>query len=388
MFNNLPVWGYVLAALALTHVTIASVTLFLHRHQAHRAIDLHPAVSHFLRFWLWLTTGIVTRQWVAIHRKHHARVESADDPHSPQIVGIAKVLLQGAELYRLEAKNADTLARFGHGAPQDWLERNVYAPHSFHGVALMLILDIALFGAAGLTIWAAQMAWIPFFAAGVVNGVGHYWGYRNFEPPDASTNIVPLGILIGGEELHNNHHAFAGSARFSSRWYEVDLGWCYIRLLQGLGLARVRRLPPVPLIDRCKHQIDLCTVQAIIDNRLHVMSQYARDVIGAAYRSERAKADRAARTLLRNGRRLLLRHERLVDARAAERLEALLGRHPQLRLVYEFRRRLQSLWQERNASHERLLDSLRSWCEAAEATGLESLMAFSRRLRGYTLRPV
>lgn len=387
MFVDLPFWGYVAVALALTHVTIASVTLYLHRHQAHRAIDLHPAISHFFRFWLWLTTGIVTRQWVAIHRKHHARVECADDPHSPQVEGIWKVLFEGAELYRQEAKNAETLARFGHETPDDWVERRLYSPRSNLGIALMLALDLSLFGAVGLTIWAAQMAWIPFFAAGVINGIGHYWGYRNFEPADASTNIIPFGILVGGEELHNNHHAFAGSARFSSRWYEFDLGWCYIRLLQALRLGRVRRLPPVPLIDRGKRHIDLGTVQAIVENRLHVMSQYARDVIGAVYKSERARADRSARTLLRKGRRLLLRHERLVDAGGAECLETLLGRHPPLRVAYEFRCRLQALWQERTASHDRLLDGLRSWCEAAEETGLESLMEFSRMLRSYTLRP-
>ncbi len=386
MFSNLSIWSYIVVTLALTHVTIAAVTIFLHRHQAHRALDLHPVVSHFFRFWLWLTTGIVTRAWVAIHRKHHARVETGDDPHSPRVLGLATVLSRGAELYRNEARNDETLARFGHETPDDWLERHVYGSRSFHGILLMLAIDLVLFGAAGLTMWAVQMAWIPFFAAGIINGVGHCFGYRNFEPADASTNIIPVGILIGGEELHNNHHAFASSAKFSSRWYELDLGWGYIRMLQALRLARVRRLPPVAHIDRDKSRVDVETVRAVIENRLHVMSRYAREVIDAVYREERAKADRAARTLLRRGRRLLWRHERLVDDHAMERLEALLDRHPSLRVAYDFRHRLQSLWQERNASQERLLGGLHAWCEAAEATGIRALEDFARTLRGYTLQ--
>ncbi|OGT82054.1 MAG: aminotransferase [Gammaproteobacteria bacterium RIFCSPLOWO2_02_FULL_61_13] len=386
MFADLPFWAYLIMVLALTHTTIACVTIFLHRHQAHRAIHLHPIASHFFRFWLWLTTGIVTREWVAIHRKHHARVETADDPHSPRQLGIRKVLTEGAELYRREARNTETLVRFGHATPDDWLERNVYGGRSWHGILIMLALNLGLFGAPGLTIWAVQMMWIPFFAAGVINGAGHYWGYRNFESPDASTNIIPFGILIGGEELHNNHHAFASSARFSSRWYEFDLGWCYIRVMQAMGLARVRKLPPVPLIDRGKQHIDLETVQAVIENQLHVMAQYARDVIGTVYEEERASADRAARALLRRGRRLLWRHERLVDASGVERLEALLERHPALRVAYEYRQRLQALWQERTASHDSLLEGLRTWCEAAESTGIKALQEFARKLRSYTLQ--
>jgi stearoyl-CoA desaturase (delta-9 desaturase) len=385
-FAHLPVWAYVVVVLALTHVTIASVTIYLHRHQAHRALDLSPAAGHFFRFWLWLTTGIVTREWVAIHRKHHARVETADDPHSPQVFGVRTVLFRGAELYRSEARNRATLARYGHGTPDDWLERHVYTPRSWHGVGLMLVLDLLLFGAAGLTVWAVQMAWIPFFAAGIINGAGHFWGYRNFEPADASTNIVPIGILIGGEELHNNHHAFAASARFSSRWFEFDLGWCYIRALQALGLARVRRTAPMPRIDVRKRHVDAETLRAVVENRLYVMSRYAREVMQAVYHDERAGADRAARALLRRCRLLLWRHELLVDAGGLARLEALLARHPSLRVVYEFRRRLQALWQERTAPPERLLDGLRAWCEAAEATGIRALEDFARQLRGYTLQ--
>ena len=253
---DLPWWGYIAYTLLLTHITIVAVTVYLHRHQAHRAVDLHPIISHFFRFWLWLTTAMVTRQWVAVHRKHHARVETAEDPHSPVVFGIRKVLLEGAELYRAEARDPTIAEKYGHGTPDDWLERNIYSTRFEYGTPLMLVIDLILFGPLGLSIWAIQMAWIPFFAAGVVNGLGHYWGYRNYELPDASTNFMPWGILIGGEELHNNHHAFPSSAKFSSRWWELDLGWLHIRALCALGLARVKKMAPKPMRDSAKVGID------------------------------------------------------------------------------------------------------------------------------------
>jgi len=385
MFHDLPLWAYVLVALALTHAVIASVTIYLHRHQAHRSLDLNPAVSHLFRLCLWLGTGMVTREWVAVHRKHHARVELAEDPHSPQQHGIGKVLLEGAELYRAEADDPATLEGYGHGTPDDWLERNLYGRFPMLGVATMFAIDVLLFGAPGITIWAVQMMWIPIFAAGVINGAGHYWGYRNFESPDASTNIVPLGLLIGGEELHNNHHAFASSARFSSRWFEIDLGWCYIRLLETLGLARVKKVPPLPVIDHGKHGVDVETVRAVISARMHVMAHYASDVIGAVYREEKAKANRAARRLLRSGRRLLVRHDSLIDEGARRRLEDMLASHRSLQVVYEFRQRLQALWQQRSAREDNLIAALQDWCHEAEATGIEALQAFARKLRGYRL---
>ena len=387
MFHDLPLWAYVLVALGLTHAVIASVTIYLHRHQAHRALDLHPAVSHLFRLCLWLGTGMVTREWVAVHRKHHARVERPDDPHSPQTRGIGKVLLEGAELYRAEADDLATLQAYGHGAPDDWIERRLYGRYPMLGVAVMLAIDVLLFGAAGVTIWAVQMMWIPIFAAGVINGAGHYWGYRNFESADASTNIVPFGLLIGGEELHNNHHAFASSARFSSRWFEIDLGWFYIRVLETLGFARVKKVPPLPVIDHGKQGIDVDTVRAVITGRMHVMARYAHEVIGAVYSEEKAKANRAARRLLHRGRRLLIRHECLIDDGARRRLEEMLARHHTLQVVYEFRQRLQELWQQRSAREDKLIDALQQWCREAEATGIEALERFARSLRGYTLRP-
>jgi len=298
-FWDIPWWGYIVVALVLTHITIASVTIFLHRHQTHRAIDLHPVVSHFFRFWLWLTTGMITKEWVAIHRKHHAKVETEDDPHSPQILGINKVLLEGAELYKLESKNTETLEGYGHETPDDWLERNIYQ-HNNYGIALMLLLNFVLFGFIGISIWAIQMAWIPFFAAGVINGIGHWRGYRNFEPQDASTNIVPWGILIGGEELHNNHHAFASSAKFSSKWWEFDLGWGYIKILQGMGFASIKKIAPELVINQDKLEIDLDTVSAVITNRLHVMSHYAKNVVARVYRDEKVKANVTSKRLFQD----------------------------------------------------------------------------------------
>ncbi len=388
MFDDLPVWGYVLTTLILTQVTIASVTIYLHRHQSHHALELHPITGHFFRFWLWLTTGMITREWVAVHRKHHARVETRQDPHSPQQVGILKVLLQGTELYRAETKNAETLEKFGRGTPDDWVERQVYSRFSTAGVSLMFFLDVLLFGLIGIIVWAVQMLWIPFFAAGVINGLGHWWGYRNYELADASRNIIPFGLIIGGEELHNNHHAFASSARFSSKWYEIDLGWSYIRCLHLVRLARVKKVAPRPMINRQKDSVDLDTVRAVVSNRLHVMSHYARDVLSRVYKEEKAKADVQAKRLLRQGRRYLIRHEFILDGKSTRRLHAMLADNATLQTVYEYKQRLQQLWQEKPATQESLKQALQEWCQQAEATGIRALGDFAVTLRGYTLQRV
>ena len=384
---DLPWWGIVLAILGLTHITIASVTIYLHRHQAHRALDLHPLLAHFFRFWLWLTTGMNTRAWVAVHRKHHAFVEQEADPHSPQQRGINKVLFEGAELYKQEATNQETLASYGHQTPDDWLERNVYRPFQNYGIVLMLLLDVAMFGIIGITVWAVQMAWIPFFAAGVINGIGHWGGYRNYECADASTNIVPWGILIGGEELHNNHHAFASSARFSSKWWELDIGWFYIRLLSVFRLARIRRLAPRLRLNVSKPEIDIESARALVSNRLQIMSRYARHVIRQVYQEEKAKADSAGRRLLKQGRKLLHRSDYRMDHKARQRLESLIQENSSMRVVYEFSQRLQSLWTEKAMSYDALTKALRDWCEQAEATGIEALREFAREIRMYTTAP-
>jgi stearoyl-CoA desaturase (Delta-9 desaturase) len=376
-----------LTGLLLTQVTIFGVTIYLHRNQAHRALDLHPVIAHFFRFWLWLTTGMVTREWVAIHRKHHAKCETPDDPHSPQVLGIGKVMWQGAELYRQEAGRHETVARYGHLTPDDWLERHVYARFPWLGITLMLLLDIVLFGMAGLALWAVQMIWIPFWAAGVINGVGHYWGYRNYETMDASRNILPWGLIIGGEELHSNHHAFPTSARFSSKWWEFDLGWSMIRLLSLLRLASIKRLaPPQALILECKESIDVETVRAVLRNRMYIMAGYARDVIYPVLRQQRRECDASCKQILRRARGLLVRDASLINERARARLEQILARFHDLKTVYHYRQQLQSVWASKVTSQETLRKSLQEWCQQAEETGIAALQEFSRRLRGYSLQ--
>ncbi len=387
---ELPWWGHVLVVLAATHVTIAAVTIFLHRHQAHRALDLHPIVSHFFRFWLWLTTGMVTREWAAIHRKHHARCETPEDPHSPQIYGIHRVLWGGVFLYVREARNRDTIERYGRGTPDDWIERHLYARAPWAGIALMAALDVSLFGAvAGPAIWLVQMAWIPFWAAGVINGVGHYWGYRNWECADASRNIVPIGILIGGEELHNNHHAFATSARLSSKWYEFDIGWMYIRVLQAFGLARVKKLAPVPRLGVARAVIDFDTLQAVLTCRYDVMAKYVRS-LKQAYREELAKLNSAGARIVDAAQAraiwdALVRDGPQPAAHERARLESLLGPNSRLATLLAMRRDLVALWERSNATREQLLHQLQDWCARAEASGIAQLRELAFTFRRYAI---
>jgi stearoyl-CoA desaturase (delta-9 desaturase) len=387
----LPWWGYVAVTLVLTHITIASVTIYLHRHQAHRALDLHPTVAHFFRFWLWLTTGMITKQWVAVHRKHHAYSDKPGDPHSPMLYGIRKVLLDGVDLYRREVKNSETLAKYGHNTPDDWIESRLYSRFPSAGIVLMLGIDLVCFGPIGLTVWAVQMMWIPFFAAGVINGAGHYWGYRNYEVADTSTNIVPWGILIGGEELHNNHHAFASSAKFSSKWWEFDIGWLYIRMLELIGLARVKKLPPEIVCDNTKQHIDLETVRAVVAGRLLVMRDFAREVLYRIHREELKTiapvADRQTLSLLKRARRLLVREATLLDEVGRRFLQRALEASVRLRLAYHMKERLAEIWRQTHASQEHLIQALQAWCREAEDTGIEALQQFSRRLRAYRLMP-
>ncbi len=380
---DLPWWGYVLVTLCLTHVTIASVTIFLHRHQAHRALDLSPLPSHFFRLWLWLTTGMVTREWAAVHRKHHAKCETADDPHSPQVYGINRVLWGGVFLYVKEAWNKETLQRYGHGTPDDWLERNLYTPWHKLGITLMLAIDIVLFGALpGVLIWIVQVAWIPFWAAGVINGIGHYWGYRNFNCADASTNIVPWGIMIGGEELHNNHHSFATSAKLSNRWYEFDIGWMYIRILCALGLARVKKLAPVPKIVAPRSEVDFATLQAVIDNRYDVLARYAGSLKNL-YREEMAKfQDKAS---YKGVKRWLEVEINQIPDDWRKRLDELLARSHSLATLYAMRAELSAVWNRTNATREQLVIDLQTWCHKAEASGIRQLQELSIRMRSYAV---
>jgi stearoyl-CoA desaturase (delta-9 desaturase) len=386
---DLPWWGYLLVTLVLVQITIAAVTLYLHRSQAHLALDIHPVLQHFFRFWLWMTTGMSSREWVAVHRKHHARCETVDDPHSPRIFGIKKVFFEGAELYRKESRDAETIERYSHGTPDDWLENNLYnGRFSVYGVSAMMIINLALFGPIGLTIWAIQMIWIPLHAAGGINGIGHYLGYRNYESPDDSTNMMPWAFWIGGEELHNNHHAYPSSAKFSIKRWEFDIGWMYINILKALGLAKVKKVAPQPVVDSAKQNIDMETVKAVIRSKMHVMADYANLVILPVWKEECAKIDVAAGNMLKEARRvLILENSRINEMRKAQ-LEKVLNLSEQINLVYQYRQQLLEVWERTHANQEKLLQALIDWCQRAEQSGIRALQDFAATLRGYTLRSV
>jgi len=392
-------WQIVIVTLILTHITIVSVTVFLHRGQAHRGLDLHPAVAHFFRFWLWLTTGMVTKEWVAIHRKHHARCERDGDPHSPVVFGLGMVFFRGAELYRQEARNEETLKRFGHGTPDDWLERNVYSKHTLLGIMIMLGIDLALFGLVGLAVWAVQMAWIPFWAAGVVNGVGHALGYRNFASPDTSTNIVPIGIIIGGEELHNNHHAFASSAKFSNRWFEFDIGWAYISILRFFRLAHVKKVAPKLRLEPATQNADvdsinLDTLQGVITHRYEILHRYA-EILREAAKKELdylrtqgglaiGKLDHHKLKLIKRSKEWIGLKDEILEPEERAQLETVLeNKDSELSTLMHMQIELSRIWQSSSATSEQLLADLRAWCQRAQQSGIESLEEFAHRLRRY-----
>ena len=378
-------WQVFFVTLAMTHITIAAVTIFLHRCQAHRALELHAIPSHFFRFWLWMTTGMVTKEWAAIHRKHHAKCETEEDPHSPVTRGIKKVLFEGAELYRAESKNRETVEKYGHGTPDDWIERNLYTKHSALGVALMLVINVLLFGVIGITVWAVQMLWIPITAAGIINGIGHYWGYRNYGSNDASTNVFPIGILIGGEELHNNHHTFGTSAKLSSKWYEFDIGWMYISILAALGLATVKKIAPEPKFDRQKLVCDLNTLHAVVANRYDVMAKYAGS-LKSAWRDEVAEIKQKSSfeaNFLKSSQKLLQREPATLLSTQQDQLTELFKHSKALKTMHEMRGELAVIWERSHATSDQLLLQLRDWCARAEASGIRSLQEFSHRLRTY-----
>ena len=381
---ELPWWGYVVYALVVTHITIAAVTIYLHRHSAHRALDLHPVVSHFFRFWLWLTTGMETKAWTAIHRKHHAKCETVEDPHSPQILGLDTLMLKGADLYKSAAVDKTILDKFGHGTPADWLERHVYTPFSFAGVALLMILNFILFGFIGIVLWTVQMYWIPIWAAGVINGIGHFWGYRNFDADDASRNISPWGILIGGEELHNNHHAYPTSAKLSSKPWELDIGWVYIRGLEMLGLAQVRKVAAPVKLFATKSACDAVTVQAVLTHRYDVLAQYARS-LKSTWSAEVRRLHEARTVSMSRGvmrRSLANRSAPLRDGEQA-RLKEAFEHSRVLQTIHHMREELATLWQRSTTSTEQLVKQLEDWCKRAEESGISALAQFSRRLRSY-----
>lgn len=381
LIQDMGFWQYVGTTLVLTHITIIAVTVFLHRAQAHGSVELGPIPSHFFRFWLWLTTGIVTLEWVAIHRKHHAKCETEDDPHSPQVKGLNRVLWGGLGLYRTEARNQETLKKYGRGTPKDWLENHVYKKYPSLGIALMLVINLALFGWVGAIIWVVQMAWIPFWAAGVINGIAHFWGYRNWNTPDAARNISPIGIIIGGEELHNNHHAFASSARLSNKWYEFDMGWFYIRLMEVLKLAKVKKVAPRLRVDRDKLAVDLETMSAVLGNRLQVMSNFGKQVVKPVLRKELAVFDKQDRSLIQR----MLTGAAEFDAHNKARMQTLLADHPVLRSVFESQQQLHDLWGRTTSNQQARLESVQKWIHDAEQTGIHALEEFAQKLRGYSM---
>ena len=375
-------WQLVLITLVLTHITIASVTIYLHRHSAHRSLDLHPIPSHFFRFWLWLTTGMVTKEWTAIHRKHHAKCEHEGDPHSPVVFGIKKVFFEGSELYRAEAKNLDTLERYGHNTPNDWVEKHIYTGRSRLGVSLMLIINVLLFGVAGISVWAIQMVWIPITAAGIINGIGHWWGYRNFEAADASTNVSPWGILIGGEELHNNHHTYPTSAKLSVKPFEFDIGWLYISVLQSMGLAKVKKIAPQLVLGEVKPVADAKTLEAIIANRYEVMARYAREMRAAAgHELKTLRAKRFDSSALDAARRWLHRDDDKVPADVKPQVQQTIAASPVLAKMHAMREELRALWSSTTSSRDQLALDLQAWCKRAEDSGIAALRDFSVKLR-------
>ncbi len=369
--------------LVVTQLTILSVTLYLHRSQAHRGVDFHPLIAHFFRFWAWLTTAMVTKQWVAVHRKHHAKVETIEDPHSPMVFGIKRVFWQGVELYRVAASDKATEEKYGRGTPDDWIERNLYARFPDAGPTLLALLSIALFGFWGLAIWAIQMLWIPFWAAGFVNGLGHWWGYRNFESSDTSTNLSPWGLWIGGEELHNNHHAFPSSAKFALRRFEVDIGWVVIRLLAALRLARVLRVAPSLDVRPNVHLPDAETLRAVLTHRFHALTDYYRQVIVPTLKDEAALASERVRAVPAKLRRALADGGRWLDGEGRQRLQALIEHRPTLGTVVEYRARLLAALDQRVP--EQALRNLQQWVREAEASGIAVLQQYAARLKAYAL---
>lgn len=380
---NLSVSQLVIYTLVVTHITIVAVTVYLHRYSAHRALELNAGLKHFFRLWLWLTTGMGTKDWTAIHRKHHAKCETEEDPHSPVVKGIGEVFWRGVEAYRIEASNEETLQRYGRGCPEDWMERNVYSRYTTGGVTALMILNVSLFGALGLTIWAVQMIWIPLFAAGVINGIGHWWGYRNFECADAARNILPWGILVGGEELHNNHHTYPNSAKLSVKWYEFDLGWAWIRLFEMLGLARV--ISKGPMVERSpdKNILDKDAAWALLNDRFRVMARYSNEVVKPVMAAEYQKADQASRKLIKRARRVLVREPLLVNDKGRDRISKVVKESADIRMIHDLHLRLQEIWAQRGGNMDDIIQALTDWCAEAEESGMQSLRDFADTLKSY-----
>jgi stearoyl-CoA desaturase (Delta-9 desaturase) len=380
-FVELPFWGYVLVTFATIQLMFLGVTLYLHRDQSHGGLILHPVLRHFFRFWLWYSSGVVTREWVAVHRRHHAYADQEGDPHSPVIFGLKRVLLEGYELYSAAAKEPAIVRHYGKGTPDDWIERHLYSRYPNLGIVLFALTFLVLFGIPSIVMVAVHLSAQPFFAGGVVNGLGHAAGYRSFEMPSTATNLLPWGVLLGGEELHNNHHAFPRSARFAVQSWELDIGWLWIRAFRFVGLAKVRYVAPRPRLERKRRELDAETVHALFKNRMHVLRDYARRVVLPVCR-ELARCEPRGSVPSRTSK-LLIRHPALLAEEAKRALRDLLERYEVLRRVIEYRDSLQHLWSDTSGNQARAVGQLREWCAKAEASGIDALREFSLALPAY-----
>ena len=375
--------GYLVYTLVVTHISIVAITLYLHRGVCHSAIEIKPVLAHFFRFWLWLTTSMRTADWVAVHRKHHAKCETIDDPHSPAYYGIDTVLLRGADLYHEEKNNPETLEKYSQNCPTDWVEENIYTGKNNIGILLLFILNIILFGVVGIIIWAVQMAWTPIFAAGGINGAGHYWGYRNYDTSDDSTNMGPLGILIGGEELHNNHHAFPTAAKFSLKPWEFDIGWMYIKLFSLLGQVKVKRLAPKIVINKPSESLDSETGYALLKSKLTVITNYTKVVLGPLMKHESKNATGDLKRLLSQSKSSLVREPHRITNQETNSLDLIFNKCSRLKIAYDLKNKLFNILHSRNLKHDKFLDTINEWCEEAKSVGIESLADFSSSLKGY-----
>ena len=377
---ELPLWGYALVTFLTIQTMFLGVTLYLHRDQSHGGLILHPALRHVFRFWLWFSSGAVTKQWVAVHRRHHALADRQGDPHSPVVFGLRRVVFEGYELYRDAARDPETLRNYGRGTPEDWIERHVYSRHPYLGLVLFSAAHLLLFGVPAIMMLAVHLAAQPFFAGGIINGLGHAVGYRSFEMPTTATNLVPWALLLGGEELHNNHHAFPRSARFSVQRWEIDVGWLWIRLFSALGLAKARWIAPRPHFERRRRDLDADTVNALFVNRMHVLRDYARRVVLPVCRELARREGRGVPVI---APKLLIRHPALLAEEARRKLRELLERYEVLRRVIEYRDSLQQLWNGTSANQARAVAQLREWCRRAEASGIRALREFALALPAY-----
>jgi len=374
---------YVVYTLVVTHITIVCITLYLHRGVCHSAIEIRPVLAHFFRFWLWLTTSMRTADWVAIHRKHHAKVETIEDPHSPAFYGISTVFLQGADLYHEEKNNKETIDKYSQNCPTDWIEEKLYTGRNNLGILLLFIANIILFGVVGIIIWSIQMAWTPIFAAGGINGAGHYWGYRNFDTNDDSTNMSPLALIIGGEELHNNHHAFPTAAKFSLKPWEFDIGWLYIKIFSLLGQVRVKRLATKTIISSPNNSLDSETGYALLKSKITVITNYTRNVLKPILYDETRNAKNDIKKLLRQSKNTLARQPNRISNQDTTRLQEIFKECSSLQTVYHLRNQLYDILHARNTEHENFIETLNRWCEDAKSTGIDCLNDFSDSLKGY-----